>query len=50
LIAKYGKGLIKGRATISGWGGRLAFVYLPYPPRFFTLDAPSVKAAPVRKN
>ena len=50
MIAKHGKVLIKARATISGWGGRLVFVYLPYPPRFFTPDAPSVKAASVRKN
>jgi hypothetical protein len=40
LIAKYGKVLIKARATISGWSGRLVFVSLPYPPRFFTPNAP----------
>ena len=28
LIAKHGKVLIKARATNSGWGGRLVFVYL----------------------
>jgi hypothetical protein len=50
LIAKYGEVLIKARATISGWGGRLVFVYLPDPPRFFSLDAPLVKAASVLKN
>jgi hypothetical protein len=50
LIAEYGKVLTKARASIAGWGGRLVFVYLPYPPRFFAPDAPSVKVASVRKN
>jgi hypothetical protein len=50
LIAEYGKVLTKARANIAGWGGRLVFVYLPYPPRFFAPDAPSVKAASVRKK
>jgi hypothetical protein len=50
LIATYGKVLSKARATVSGWGGKLVFVYLPYPPRFFAPDAPFVKAASDRKK
>lgn len=49
LVAEYGKVLTKARATIAGWGGKLVFVYLPYPPRFFASEAPSVKAASARK-
>jgi hypothetical protein len=50
LIAEVGKVLTKACTINAGWDGRLMFVYLPYLPRFFAPDAPSVKAAPVRKN
>ncbi|NKB20524.1 MAG: hypothetical protein GKS01_08495 [Alphaproteobacteria bacterium] len=50
LIAEYGKVLTKARTMAAGWDGKVVFVYLPYPPRYFAPDALAVKAASARKQ
>ena len=50
LLNEYGRILIKAQRTVASGCGKLVFVYLPYPPRFFAPDAPAVKAASERKK
>ncbi|MBK20681.1 MAG: hypothetical protein CMM52_17755 [Rhodospirillaceae bacterium] len=50
LDVEYGRILSIARETVSSWGGKIVFVYLPFPPRFFAPDAQAVQAASNRKE